>query len=74
MQPMQKEWRSVYMMNIWVMRTVKVQLTYSKVIGLDIMVIEFGRDQAALLNCARSKSQKEGRMMSTEDQRTVNLL
>lgn len=60
-------------MNIWVMSTVKVPLNYSKVMGSDIMVIEFGRGQAALLNCARSKSQKEGRM-PTEDQRTVNLL
>lgn len=61
-------------MNIWVMRTAKVPLNYSKVMGLDTMVTEFGIDQRALLNCARSKSQKEGRMMLTEDQRTVNLL
>lgn len=56
-------------MNFWVMRTVN----YSKVMGSDIMVIELGRGQAALLNGARSKSQKEGRML-TEDQRTVNVL
>lgn len=54
------------------MRTVEVPLNYSKVMGLDMMVIELGRDQAAPLNCARGKSEKEGRM-STEDQRTVNL-
>lgn len=48
------------------MKTVKVPLNYSNVVGLDSMVIEFGKDQAALLNCARSKFQKEGRM-STEE-------
>lgn len=46
--------------------TCKVLLNYSKVMGLDIVVIEFGKVQAALLNCARSKFQKEGRMLTEE--------
>lgn len=44
----------------------KVPLNYSKVMGLDVMVIEFRKDQAAHLNCARSKFQKEGRMATEE--------